>query len=128
MGRLEGSISWITGGGRGIGRAIALEMAREGADIAVNSRTESELNSMADEVKALGRRAFTIKADVMNLADIRAAAKEILRLPDGVEPIAFTPLGYPADQHKPKTRQPLEELVRYEHWSIYKDRAIYSPR
>jgi len=45
-----------------------------------------------------------------------AAAREILRLPDGVEPIAFTPLGYPADQSRPKERKPLSELVRYEHW------------
>ncbi len=45
-----------------------------------------------------------------------AAAREILRLPDGVEPIAFTPLGYPADQPRPKERKPLSELVRYEHW------------
>ncbi len=44
------------------------------------------------------------------------AAREVLGLPDGVEPIAFTPLGYPADQLKPKERKPLSELVRYEHW------------
>ena len=45
-----------------------------------------------------------------------AAAREVLRLPAGVEPIAFTPLGYPADQPGPKERKPLSELVRYEHW------------
>jgi len=44
------------------------------------------------------------------------AAREVLGLPDGVEPIAFTPLGYPADQPRPKQRKPLSELVRYEHW------------
>ena len=44
------------------------------------------------------------------------AAREVLGLPDGVEPIAFTPLGYPADQPKPKKRKALSELVRYEHW------------
>ncbi len=44
------------------------------------------------------------------------AAREVLGLPDGVEPIAFTPLGYPADQPRPKKRKPLEELVRYERW------------
>lgn len=44
------------------------------------------------------------------------AAREILQLPDGVEPIAFTPLGYPADQPKSKERKPLTELVRYERW------------
>jgi nitroreductase len=45
-----------------------------------------------------------------------AAAREVLHLPAGVEPIAFTPLGYPADQPGPKERKPLPELVRYEHW------------
>src|SRR5450759_226806 len=45
-----------------------------------------------------------------------AAARELLRLPDTVEPIAFTPLGYPADDLRPKERKPLAELVRYEHW------------
>jgi nitroreductase len=45
-----------------------------------------------------------------------AAAREVLGLPDGVEPIAFTPLGYPADQPKPKKRKPLSELVRYKRW------------
>ncbi len=44
------------------------------------------------------------------------ATREILGLPEEVEPIAFTPLGYPADQPKPKERKPLEELVRFEHW------------
>lgn len=44
------------------------------------------------------------------------AARQVLHLPDDVEPIAFTPLGYPADQPGPKKRQPLSELVRYERW------------
>lgn len=44
------------------------------------------------------------------------AARSVLRLPDEVEPIIFTPLGYPADEPGPKIRKPLTELVRYEHW------------
>ena len=44
------------------------------------------------------------------------AAREILRLPDEVEPLIFTPLGYPADAPGPKERKPLDALVRYEHW------------
>ncbi len=44
------------------------------------------------------------------------AAREILGLPDDVEPIAFTPLGYPADELKKKKRKDLSELVRYEKW------------
>jgi len=44
------------------------------------------------------------------------AAREILGLPGDVEPIAFTPLGYPADQSGHKSRKSLNEIVRYEHW------------
>ena len=44
------------------------------------------------------------------------AAKEVLGLPEGVEPIAFTPLGYPADEPRSKKRKELSELVRYERW------------
>ncbi len=45
-----------------------------------------------------------------------AAARQVLGLPDGVEPVAFTPLGYPADLPAPKERKPLADLVRYERW------------
>jgi nitroreductase len=45
-----------------------------------------------------------------------AAAREILSLPQGVEPVAFTPLGYPADAPGAKERKPLADLVRYEKW------------
>lgn len=44
------------------------------------------------------------------------AAKELLKLPRGLEPIAFTPLGYAADMPKEKTRKPLENLVHYFNW------------
>ena len=45
-----------------------------------------------------------------------AAAREILGLPDDVEPVAFTPLGYPADNLRAKKRKSLAEIVRYEKW------------
>jgi nitroreductase len=50
-----------------------------------------------------------------------AATRQVLGLPDEVEPIIFTPLGYPADQPGVKERKPLSELVRYERWE---DRPI----
>ena len=46
----------------------------------------------------------------------REAAREILGIPDDVEPIIFTTLGYAAGETRPKKRKPLDELVRYEHW------------
>ncbi len=44
------------------------------------------------------------------------AARQALQLPDEIEPLLFTPLGYPADAPGPKERKPLSELVRYERW------------
>jgi nitroreductase len=44
------------------------------------------------------------------------AAREILKLPDNVEPLVFTPIGYPADEIGEKKRKELSELVKYEHW------------
>jgi nitroreductase len=45
-----------------------------------------------------------------------AAAREVLGLPDGVEPVAFTTLGYAADGRRPKNRKDLSDLVRYDRW------------
>jgi NAD(P)-dependent dehydrogenase (short-subunit alcohol dehydrogenase family) len=65
MSRLDGKIALVTGGGRGIGRGIVLEFAREGADVAVNYRRDREsAEATAREVESLGRRAMVVQADV----------------------------------------------------------------
>jgi NAD(P)-dependent dehydrogenase (short-subunit alcohol dehydrogenase family) len=62
---LEGKTALVTGSGRNIGRAIALELAAKGADVVVNARTnEAEAASVADEVRALGARALVVLGDV----------------------------------------------------------------
>lgn len=64
-GRLAGKAALITGGNTGIGRAVALAFAREGADVAVCHVTrEAEAASLVDEIRGLGRRAFALHADV----------------------------------------------------------------
>ena len=65
MGRLDGLVALVTGGGRGIGRAIALDLARDGANIAVSSRSRNELDPVVGEVTALGRQGLAVTADAM---------------------------------------------------------------
>ena len=71
-GWLEGKVAAVTGAGRGIGRAIALAMASAGADIAVASRTESELETVAEEIRGLGRRALVVRTDASVEAEVEA--------------------------------------------------------
>lgn len=68
--RLEGKIAAITGGGSGIGRACALAFAREGADVAIGDLDPERAASVADEVRALGRRALDVSIDVTKQDDL----------------------------------------------------------
>ena len=69
---LEGKLAIVTGGRRGIGRAIALAMAEAGADVALCDRVtdDGELAAVAEEIQRLGRRALAVKADVTRKADV----------------------------------------------------------
>jgi len=78
MKQLENQIAVVTGAGRGIGRAIALKFANEGADVVCASRTAENSEKVAGEVRALGRKAWAIAVDVSDAAAVSAAAARIL--------------------------------------------------
>jgi 3-hydroxybutyrate dehydrogenase len=63
----------VTGGGRGIGRAVALRLADLGVDVAIASRTMTEVDAVAAEVRARGRRAASVSLDVSKADSVRAA-------------------------------------------------------
>jgi 3-oxoacyl-[acyl-carrier protein] reductase len=78
MSQLANQIAVITGAGRGIGRAIALKFAAEGADVAVVSRTQENSEKVAAEIRVLGRKAWAHAVDVADAAAVSAAAEKIL--------------------------------------------------
>jgi 3-oxoacyl-[acyl-carrier protein] reductase len=78
MSQLANQIAVVTGAGRGIGRAIALKFATEGADVVVVSRTVENSEKVAAEIRALGRKAWAYAVDVADAASVNAAADKIL--------------------------------------------------
>jgi 2-deoxy-D-gluconate 3-dehydrogenase len=67
---LEGKVAIVTGGGRGIGRSVALRLAEAGADVCVTARTESQLRETADRIRACGRSALAVAADASDAAAV----------------------------------------------------------
>src|SRR5512137_192134 len=78
MNQLANQVAVVTGAGRGIGRAIALRFAAEGADVVCISRTAENSEKVAQEVRATGRRAWGFAVDVANGEGVTAAAEKIL--------------------------------------------------
>lgn len=68
--RLSGKVAIVTGSSRGIGKTIALTMAKEGADVIVTARGIDAAEKVAEEIRAMGRRSMAIKVDVTRAADV----------------------------------------------------------
>jgi acetoacetyl-CoA reductase/3-oxoacyl-[acyl-carrier protein] reductase len=78
MGRVEGRTALVTGGSRGIGRAIALELAREGAKVAINfSSSESKAREVAEEITKLGGTCILAQANLANPKEARAMVEKV---------------------------------------------------
>jgi 3-oxoacyl-[acyl-carrier protein] reductase len=77
--RLSGKVALVTGAQQGIGRAIAVALARDGADVGVNFLDDGErAERVADEIRRLGRRAVTVQADVAQAASVEAMVAAVV--------------------------------------------------
>ncbi|MBB3595120.1 NAD(P)-dependent dehydrogenase (short-subunit alcohol dehydrogenase family) [Rhizobium sp. BK529] len=77
MARLSNTVAVVTGGGRGIGREIALQQAREGAKVAVLARTASEIEETVSLIDGEGGQAIAVSADIIDLAAVEKALTRV---------------------------------------------------
>jgi 7-alpha-hydroxysteroid dehydrogenase len=76
--RLDNQVAVVTGGGKGIGRGIALCLAEAGADVAVAARNMDDLKSVCAEIEARGRKALAVPTDVTSVQQIDALAEQVV--------------------------------------------------
>ncbi|QHE52158.1 3-oxoacyl-[acyl-carrier-protein] reductase [Pontibacillus sp. HMF3514] len=83
---LDGKVALVTGASRGIGRAIALELARQGAKVAVNyAGSEQKAQEVVDEIKELGSEGIKIQANVSSEDDVKSMVKEVVDTYGGID-------------------------------------------
>src|SRR5690348_16542650 len=93
MGRYQGLVAWVTGGGSGIGRALAVEFAAGGGDVALSGRRVDRLEEVAADVRKAGGKALVVPCDVTDEAQCAAAVNAIAEGLGKLD-IAFANAGY----------------------------------
>ncbi len=73
---LEGKVAIVTGGGRGIGKAISLVLAEAGADLVVAARTVEQIEGTAKEIRELGQHALAVSTDVTKADQVERMVKK----------------------------------------------------
>ena len=83
--RFDNQVVWITGGGSGIGRALALGFADEGAAVAVSGRREDRLQEVVNELEARGTKGLAVRCDVTDEASVAEAVQKVVRTFGGLD-------------------------------------------
>ena len=111
--KLDGKVAIVTGAGRGIGAGIALAFAEAGADVALGARTMSEVEGVAAQVRALGRRAIALPCDVMQRAQLEALVEQTQKELGRIDLVVNNAGGAPWTPFLKTSERAFEEAYRF---------------
>jgi 7-alpha-hydroxysteroid dehydrogenase len=114
--RLDGRVALVTGAGKGIGAAIATTFAAAGADVAITARTAEDLESVAERIRSLGRRAYPMAGDVNDLAFLAQLVEHAVAELGGLDIVVNNAGG---SASKPFLDTTVEQLQRSMHFNVF---------
>lgn len=106
--QLTGKIAIVTGSGQGLGRAIALVLAEEGATVALVGRTASKLEKVADEIAAQGGSAVTVPRDLTEAEQVQSMVDEVMERFGRIDILVNNAGGYPKEMYDISSQSPLK--------------------
>jgi len=106
--RLRDKVAIVTGSGKGIGKDIALSLAKDGAVVIVCSRTKFDLDNVVEEVKSLGGNAYAVSKDLTSSVEVTDLVSEVMDRYRKIDILINNAGGYPSEMYENKNKQPLK--------------------
>ncbi len=125
--RLDGKVAVITGAGKGIGAAIAKAFAEVGADVVIGARTVSDLETVAREVTALGRRALVVPTDVLDFAQLQNLAERTMAEFGRIDIVVNNAGGFPPKPVSQTSAREFEGAFRFNVTTAFELSRICAP-
>ena len=125
--RLDGHVAVITGAGKGIGAAIAKAFAEAGAQVVIGARTESDLQSVAADVEALGSRALVVPTDVLDFDQLQGLADAAMAEFGRIDILVNNAGGFPPKPAAQTSAREFEAAMRFNVTTAFELSRICAP-